>query len=114
MIILINSILTLLVFIYCFIKNSYLKKSFRILLLTILTLDVIVFLALRNINAGFDTPNYVNAFNNITSFITSYEDASTVFGNKEPLFWYLSGILKIFLIFLHIYGFFLLLSLVFF
>lgn len=96
MIILTNGIIGLLLYIYVLTKNIKLKIIVEYLSYIALIFLISYFIAFRGLDAGNDTPNYVNAYSQISSFLSSYIEGSSIFGSKEPLFWYWSGALKSF------------------
>jgi len=94
MIITFNAVIAILLSIYTTIRNIDLKKVLKLGIFAIFMFNIIFFIGMRSVDAGIDTPFYIDAFNSIKSFYTSYSDASSSFGSKEPLFWYFSGFLK--------------------
>ncbi|RMA93305.1 EpsG family protein [Hydrogenothermus marinus] len=77
--------------------NSFFKKTrfnFNIVFLTFTTLSILILVALRPINAGNDTPRYIQTYEKITTItsapLTGYEG----FGSREIGFWYLLAFIK--------------------
>jgi len=94
MIIVGNAIIAFFLYIYTINYNIDEKRLLKFIVFTALLLQIIFFISLRGVSAGLDTPYYVEAYQGIHSFSSSYTDASSIFGSKEPLFWYYAGFSK--------------------
>jgi hypothetical protein len=78
---------------FCKYKGSLIKILGLIICLNLLNI-FITLVALRGVNAGNDTPRYVDSFLSIKDIWNAPEIGQVTFGSWEPFFWYLVGIIR--------------------